>query len=68
MGESTRWATVQKLMTIGSGAGVSRMRAASEGSGAHLELLLALLRRSRGLDEGLEPALLVDEEVVILWV
>ena len=44
------------------------MRAASEGSGAHLELLLALLRRSRGLDEGLEPALLVDEEVVILWV
>lgn len=39
-----------------------------EGSGAHLELLLALLRRSRGLDEGLEPALLVDEEVVVLWV
>ena len=56
-----------ELMTIGSGAGVSRVRAAS-GSGAHLELLLALLRRSRGLDERLEPALLVDEEVVVLRV
>ena len=54
-------------MTFGSGAGVSQMRAAS-GVGAHLELLLALLRRSRGLDERLEPALLVDEEVVVLWV
>ena len=33
-----------------------------------LSFFSLFLRRSRGLDERLEPALLVDEEVVVLWV
>ena len=36
--------------------------------GSYLELLLALLRGPNGLDQRLEPALLVDEEVVVLGV